>query len=58
MTEMQDDRIAQKQNSLVHEATYHIGKTVFIVQPVFKEAGHETLGEVLLKFMQSEMEAP
>lgn len=44
------------QNPLEQTTTYHIDGRSFIVQPVFKENGSNTLGEILLRLMQSEFE--
>lgn len=44
------------QNPLEQTATYHIDGRSFIVQPVFKENGSNTLGAILLRLMQSEFE--
>lgn len=56
MGESKDYPVLQDKNDLTHEVTYQINKTVFVVQPVFKESGEETLGMVLLKLMRSEVE--
>ena len=34
---------------------YEIGNTVFIIEPSFKSDGYETLGSLLLKLMQNEV---
>lgn len=35
-------------------ATYHFDGRSFVVTPIFRQEGHETLGCVLLKLMQTE----
>lgn len=37
-------------------STYLIGKKKFLVQPVFSKIGNETLGTVLLRMIQSDIE--
>lgn len=54
--------ILQKQKSkdrippLNEQTTYRFGNRSFIVEPVFKEEGADTLGEVLLRLMKAESE--
>jgi hypothetical protein len=43
-------------NSLEQATTYQIDGRSFVVQPVFKEDGSNTLGDVLLRLMQSDFE--
>ena len=43
-------------NPLEQETTYQIDGRSFVVQPVFKEAGSNTLGVILLRLMRSEFE--
>ena len=40
-----------EQKVLSKPTTYTIENKKFIVEPVFKEEAHETLGEILLKLM-------
>ncbi len=46
----------ESQNTLEQTTTYHIDDRLFIVQSVFKENGNNTLGAILLRLMQSEVE--
>ena len=39
------------------EYVYYMGKITFIVTPVYKENG-ETMGEILLKLMLTDIDAP
>ena len=45
-------------SSLEDKSTYQIEGKSFVVTPVFREDGHETLGEVLLRLMQAENALP
>ena len=45
----QPDRSEQKE--LSKPTTYTVDGKKFIVEPVFKEDAHETLGEILLKII-------
>ena len=40
-----------EQKALSKRTTYTIDNRKFIVEPVFKENAHETLGEILLKLI-------
>ena len=46
----------QDTGKLAQETTYKAGNTLFVVQPVFKDTGEETVGSVLLKLMCHEAE--
>ena len=52
-TLMQDEQIQQ---ALEQEQAYMVGNTTFIVEPKFRADGQETLGSVLLKLMQNEID--
>ena len=45
-----------KNPPLDQETTYHVNGRSFIVQPVFKDDNANSLGEVLLRIMQSDCE--
>ena len=45
-----------KSPPLDQETTYHVNGRSFIVQPVFKDDNANSLGEVLLRIMQSDCE--
>ena len=45
-----------KSPPLDKQTTYHIDGRSFIVQPVFKDDNANSLGEVLLRIMQSDCE--
>ena len=49
-------RTAATIEPLTEEQTYTIDRMVFSVQPVFKQEGNATLGTVLLRLMQNEVE--
>ena len=58
---MQDSKLIakskkQEQNPLDEQTTYRIGNRSFVVEPVFKEEGPDTLGSVLLRLMKEESE--
>ena len=56
---MQDSKSESKKqnlNPLDEQTTYHIGNRSFVVEPVFKEEGTDTLGSVLLRLMKEESE--
>ncbi len=42
--------------SLDEKTTYRIGNRSFVVEPVFRQDGPDTLGSVLLHLMKSESE--
>lgn len=44
-------------NPVEDSSTYDVNGKVFIVTPIFRKEGSETLGEVLLKLMKSEYSA-
>lgn len=46
----------KKQNDLTHEQRYTIEKITFVVEPRFQTTGDRTIGSVLLKLMQYEVE--
>lgn len=50
---MQNEQIQQEHEQ---EQTYMVGNTAFIVEPKFRVDGQETLGSVLLKLMQNEID--
>lgn len=50
---MQNEQVQQE---LEQEQTYIVGNTTFIVEPKFRADGQETLGSVLLKLMQNEID--
>jgi hypothetical protein len=43
-----------KDEHLDRQSSYHVDGKRFIVTPVFRSKGSETLGSVLLKLMQTE----
>ena len=45
-----------KSPPLDQETTYHVNGRSFVVQPVFKDDNANSLGEVLLRIMQSDCE--
>ena len=44
-------------NPLKEETTYRFGNRSFVVEPVFRQDGPDTLGSILLRLMKSESEA-
>ena len=44
-----------KQEDLIQEQQYKIGRITFVVEPRFNETAKETLGSILLKPMKSEV---
>ena len=52
-TLMQNEQVQQE---LEQEQTYMVGNTTFIVEPKFRADSQETLGSVLLKLMQNEID--
>lgn len=46
------------QNPLEDTRTYSIQGKTFVVEPVFKEGAKETVGTVLLRLIQSDVEIP
>ena len=44
-----------KQDNLIQEQKYKIGRITFVVEPRFKEDSKETLGSILLKLMKGEV---
>lgn len=46
---------AEKQDNLIQEQEYKIGRITFVVEPRFKEDSKETLGSILLKLMKGEV---
>lgn len=46
----------QVQQELEQEQAYMVGNTTFIVESKFRADGQETLGSVLLKLMQNEID--
>ncbi|MDO5401161.1 MAG: hypothetical protein Q4F17_09305 [Eubacteriales bacterium] len=56
---MQDSKPESKKqnlNPLDEKTTYRIGNRSFVVEPVFKKEGPDTLGSVLLRLMNEESE--
>ena len=45
------------QKTLEEKATYRFGNRSFVVEPVFRQDGPDTLGSILLRLMKSESEA-
>ena len=43
--------------SLDEKTTYRFGNRSFVVEPVFRQDGPDTLGSILLRLMKSESEA-
>jgi len=41
--------------SLDHKSTYQLDGKTFIVTPIFRQEGSDTLGTALVKLMQSEL---
>ena len=58
---MQEKTIAGKpgssKKSLDEKTTYRFGNRSFVVEPVFRQDGPDTLGSILLRLMKSESEA-
>ena len=58
---MQEKTIAGKpgssKKSLDEKTTYRFGNRSFVVEPVFRRDGPDTLGSILLRLMKSESEA-
>ena len=50
---MQNEQVQQE---LEQEQTYMVGNTTFIVESKFRADSQETLGSVLLKLMQNEID--
>lgn len=46
----------KKQDDLTHEQRYTVEKITFVVEPRFQTEGNRTIGSVLLKLMQYEVE--
>ncbi|MFV0361918.1 MAG: hypothetical protein ACK5LL_02380 [Suipraeoptans sp.] len=49
---------ASGQSPLENTRTYTVQGKTFIVEPVFKEGAKETVGTVLLRLIQSDVETP
>ena len=58
---MQDKNAAGKtgtmKQSLDEKTTYRFGNRSFVVEPVFRQDGPDTLGSILLRLMKAESEA-
>ena len=58
---MQEKSVAGKtgtlQKTLDAKTTYRFGNRSFVVEPVFRQDGPDTLGSILLRLMKSESEA-
>ena len=50
------ENMEEQQEGLEQEQSYTIGKTTFIVESRFQSEGKETLGSVLVKLMQNEVD--
>lgn len=48
--------VEEQQKELEQEQSYTIEDTTFIVQPRFRTEGKETIGSVLIKLMQNEVD--
>lgn len=46
----------RKTQNAAQVQSYKIGKIRFVIRPVFKEQGGDTLGTVLMRLMRSELE--
>lgn len=46
----------KKQDDLTREQRYTVEKIVFVVEPRFQNEGNRTIGSVLLKLMQYEVD--
>ena len=46
-----------QENPLKEKTTYRFGNRSFVVEPVFRQDGPDTLGSILLRLMKSESEA-
>ena len=44
-------------HDLNEKTTYRFGNRSFVVEPVFRQDGPDTLGSILLRLMKSESEA-
>ena len=49
---------ASGRNPLEKTSKYNIDSRAFIVEPVFKKTGDETIGTVLVKLMKADTEKP
>ena len=45
----------QKSNSIEDSSTYQVDGKVFIITPVFRHVASETLGDILLKLMKTDI---
>jgi|GEM_PF-4633181 len=55
---MKDDLVQEvDRNPLYEPVLYQIQNKTFIVEPVFKTDGQETLGSILIRLMKSDIEA-
>ena len=58
---MQDKKATGKtgttKKSLNEKTTYCFGNRSFVVEPVFRKEGPDTLGRILLRLMKAESEA-
>ena len=48
--------VASGHNPLEDISTYKVGGRTFIVEPLFKKSGDETIGTILLRLMKSDSE--
>ena len=46
-----------QETPLKEKTTYRFGNRSFVVEPVFRQDGPDTLGSILLRLMKSESEA-
>ena len=45
-------------NRLDKTSTYKVDGKIFVVKPVFQTDGHDTLGTVLIRLMQADVDRP
>ena len=50
-------RPSPAKGTLDEKTTYRFGNRSFVVEPVFRQDGPDTLGSILLRLMKSESEA-
>lgn len=54
--EKERQKIEQNADELSQEQRYTVGRTVFIVTPVFKETGEATLASALMRLMRNDID--
>ncbi len=52
----ENDYDKQSNEELIQEQKYKIGNGVFIVKPVFRDTGENTLSSALIRLMRSEVD--